>query len=229
MSTKNLKQQLFSQLANVGKALANGNRLELLEFLAQNESSVETLARLANLSVANTSQHLQHLRRAGLVTARKKYRHVFYSITDETVLFLIIALRKTAEKNSAEMNLLVERYLNSRDTLEPISQEMLFSHIKDGIVTLIDVRPAEEFAAGHLPKAINVPLDYLDRKISDLSLKREIITYCRGPYCLLSFEAVDRLRSKGILARRLKDGFPEWVLAGLPIERATNNSEKKFT
>tara|TARA_B100001142_G_scaffold310966_1_gene344941 strand:+ start:300 stop:974 length:675 start_codon:yes stop_codon:yes gene_type:complete len=219
MSTNNLKQQLFSQLANVGKALANGNRLELLEFLAQNESSVETLARLANLSVANTSQHLQHLRRAGLVTARKKYRHVYYSITDETVLFLIIALRKTAEKNSAEMNRLVERYITSRDSLEPISQGELWTRIKGGIGTIIDVRPAEEFVAGHLPNAINIPLDLLNQKIKTLSLKNEIVAYCRGPYCLLSFEAVDMLRSKGINARRLEDGFPEWKLAGLPIEQ----------
>lgn len=224
MTIINLKQQLFAQLANVGKALSNGNRLELLEFLAQNERSVETLARLANLSIANTSQHLQHLRRAGLVVARKQDRHVFYAITDESVLSLITALRHTAEKNSAEMSRLVEKYLTSRDSLEPVSQEMLLSRIKDGIVTVIDVRPAEEFSAGHLPNAINIPLDYLDQEIQNLFEKSEVVAYCRGPYCLLAFEAVDQLRSKGINARRLEDGFPEWELAGLPIERSANQS-----
>jgi rhodanese-related sulfurtransferase/predicted transcriptional regulator len=224
MSIINLKQRLFAQLANVGKALSNGNRLELLEFLAQNERSVETLAELANLSVANTSQHLQHLRRAGLVAARKQDRHVFYAITDKTVLTLITALRYTAEKNSFEMSHLIEKYLTSRDSLEPISQDILLRRIKDDLVTVIDVRPAEEFSAGHLPNAINIPLDYLDQEIQNLSDKNDIIAYCRGPYCLLAFEAVGRLRAKGMNARRLEDGFPEWELAGLPIERSTHLS-----
>ena len=224
MSIIDLKQKLFAQLASVGKALANGNRLELLDFLAQKERSVEALARLANLTIANTSQHLQHLRRAGLITARKKDRHVFYAIADETVLSLIAVLRKTAEKNSAEMSRLVERYLTARDTLEPISKKVLMKRIEDGIVTIIDVRPAEEFEAGHLPNAINIPIDCLEQEIQSLSLESEIVAYCRGPYCLLSFEAVDMLRAKGIHARRLEDGFPEWELAGLPIKRAINLS-----
>jgi DNA-binding transcriptional ArsR family regulator len=224
MSIIDLKQKLFAQLASVGKALANGNRLELLDFLAQKERSVEALARLANLTIANTSQHLQHLRRAGLITARKKDRHVFYAIADETVLSLIAVLRKTAEKNSAEMSRLVERYLTARDTLEPISKKVLMKRIEDGIVTIIDVRPAEEFEAGHLPNAINIPIDCLEQEIQSLSLEIEIVAYCRGPYCLLSFEAVDMFRAKGIHARRLEDGFPEWELAGLPIKRDINLS-----
>lgn len=219
MTTEPLKRQLFARLADVGKTLANGNRLELLEFLAQRERSVETLASLAGLSVANASQHLQHLRRAGLVTARKQDRHVFYAIAGETVLSLLIALRRTAEKNFAEMGRLIERYLLSLDSLEPVSQAELSERMQEGLVTVIDVRPAEEFAAGHLPDAINIPLDRLDRDLERLPTDGEVVAYCRGPYCLLAFDAVNRLRNKGFSARRLEDGFPEWKLAGLPVER----------
>jgi rhodanese-related sulfurtransferase/predicted transcriptional regulator len=224
MTTETLKQQLFARLADVGKAMANGNRLELLEFLAQKERSVETLASLAGLSVANTSQHLQHLRRAGLVTARKQDRHVFYAIAGEDVLSLMIALRQTAEKNFAEMGRLIEGYLLSRDSLEPISQKELSARMKDGLITVIDVRPAEEFAAGHLPNAINIPIDRLDQELERLPTDGEVIAYCRGPYCLLAFEAVTKLRDKGFAARRLEDGFPEWKLAALPIERTSPRS-----
>jgi rhodanese-related sulfurtransferase len=220
MTTTNIKQQLFARLADVGKALANGNRLELLEFLAQKERSVEILAGLAGLSVANTSQHLQHLRRAGLITARKQERHVFYAIAGDDVLALMIAMRQTAEKNFAEMSRLIEGYLVSRDSLEPVSRAELTDRMREGLVTIIDVRPAEEFAAGHLPDALNIPLDQLDREIDRLPPDGEVIAYCRGPYCLLAFEAVNRLRDRGITARRLEDGFPEWKLAGRPIEQA---------
>ncbi len=220
MTTESLKRQIFARLADVGKTLANGNRLELLEFLAQRERSVETLAGLAGLSVANASQHLQHLRRAGLVTARKQDRHVFYAIAGEDVLSLLVALRRTAEKNFAEMGRLIEGYLLSRDSLEPVSQAELSTRMREGLVTVIDVRPAEEFSAGHLPDAINIPLDRLDRDLGRLPTDADVVAYCRGPYCLLAFEAVNRLRDKGISARRLEDGFPEWKLAGLPVERS---------
>ena len=219
MPVENLKQQLFARLADVGKALANGNRLELLEFLAQKERSVDALACLAGLSVANTSQHLQHLRRVGLVTARKQDRHVFYAIAGEDVLSLMIALRQTAEKNFAEMGRLVEGYLLSRDSLEPISHDELSARLKDGLVTVIDVRPTEEFAAGHLPEAINIPIDLLDQNLDRLPADGEVVAYCRGPYCLLSFEAVNRLRDRGISARRMEDGFPEWKFAGRVVEQ----------
>ena len=224
MTTEPLKRQLFARLADVGKALANGNRRELLEFLAQKERSVETLAALAGLSVANTSQHLQHLRRAGLVTARKQDRHVYYAITGEDVLSLLIALRRTAEKNFAEMGRLIEGYLVALDSLEPVSQAELCERMREGLVTVIDVRPAEEFAAGHLPDAINIPLDRLDRDLERLPVDGDVVAYCRGPYCLLAFEAVNRLRDRGISARRLEDGFPEWKLAGLPVERTNPRS-----
>ncbi|MBC8337329.1 MAG: metalloregulator ArsR/SmtB family transcription factor [Rhodospirillales bacterium] len=224
MTTESLKQQLFACLADVGKALANGNRLELLEFLAQKERSVETLAGLAGLSVANASQHLQHLRRAGLVTARKQDRHVFYAIAGDDVVSLLMALRRTAEKNFAEMGRLIDGFLLSRDSLEPVSQAELSERMREGLVTVIDVRPTEEFAAGHLSDAINIPLDQLDQKLSHLPTDGDVVAYCRGPYCLLAYEAVNRLRSKGIPARRLEDGFPEWKLAGLPVDRTAPSS-----
>ncbi|NQV83795.1 MAG: metalloregulator ArsR/SmtB family transcription factor [Rhodospirillales bacterium] len=224
MPTENLKQQLFARLADVGKAMANGNRLELLEFLAQKERSVEILAGLAGLSVANTSQHLQHLRRAGLVTARKQDRHVFYAIAGEDVLSLLIAMRRAAEKNFAEMSRLIEGYLLSRDSLEAVSQAELSERMRDGLVTVIDVRPAEEFAAGHLPDALNIPLDRLDQELDILPAGGEVVAYCRGPYCLLAFEAVNRLRDRGVSARRMEDGFPEWKLAGLPVEQTIPNA-----
>ena len=224
MSTGNLKQQLFARLADVAKALANGNRLELLEFLAQKERSVETLAALAGLSVANTSQHLQHLRRAGLVTARKQNRHVFYAITGEDVLTLLVTLRQTAERHFAEMDRLIQGYLVSRDSLEPVSQEELSARLREGSVTVIDVRPKEEFAAGHLPGAVNIPLDDLNRRWRDLPTDNEVVAYCRGPYCLLAFEAVAKLRERGFSARRLQDGFPEWKLAGRPVERTPSST-----
>ena len=222
MSTETPKRQLFSRLAIVGKALAHGNRLELLELLAQGERNVEALAAVAGLTVANASQHLQHLRRARLVVSRKEKRHVYYRLAGAAVVTLLVALRETAENHFAEMDRLIQRYLRERDTLEPISQEELLHRIRDGLVTVIDVRPAEEFAAGHLPGAINIPLDDLGREIDHLPADVEIIAYCRGPYCLLAYEAVAKLRDKGYAARRLKDGFPEWRLAGRPVEIPTD-------
>ena len=224
MTTDNLKQQLFARLADVGKSLGNGNRLELLEFLAQKECSVEALASLAGLSVANTSQHLQQLRRAGLVTAHKVDRHVFYKLTDETVVSLLVALRRTAEKHFSEMERLVQGYLLSRDSLEPISRDELFARLKDGLITVIDVRPTDEYAAGHLPGAISIPINEFDRDLDRLTADGEVVAYCRGPYCLLAFEAVAKLRDKGFAARRLEDGFPEWKLAGLPVEQASDSA-----
>ena len=224
MSTGNLKQQLFARLADVAKALANGNRLELLELLAQGERSVDSLAQLTGLSVANTSQHLQHLRRAGLVTARKENRHVFYSITDKTVMTLLVTLRQTAERNFAEMDRLIQGYLVSRDSLEPVSHKELSARLREGLVTVIDVRPKEEFDAGHLPGAVNIPLDDLNQRWQSLPADNEVVAYCRGPYCLLAFEAVERLRERGFSARRLQDGFPEWKLAGRPVERTPSST-----
>ncbi len=218
MSSTSFKHQLFSQFARVAKALGNGSRLELLEFLAQGERSVDVLAKLAGLSVANTSQHLQHLRRAGLVVGRKDGLRVIYRLTDPAVVELLSVLRTLAEKNLAEVGKLVFTHLSAKDQLEPVSAAQLLQRLRAGAVTALDVRPPEEFAAGHLPGAVNIPIDKLESGLSKLSRQREVVAYCRGPYCLMSFEAVLKLRKRGWKARRLRDGFPEWKAAGLPVD-----------
>lgn len=219
MSTKSgFKQDLFTQFARVGKALGNGNRLELLEFLAQGERSVEALAKVSGLSVANTSQHLQHLRQAGLVSTRKEGLHVYYRLSGDDVVQLMSALRRVAETHMAEVDRLVDTYLTVKDSLEPLPAQELLSRARDGLVTVIDVRPPEEYAAGHLPGAVNIPLADLEQHLANLPDDTEVVAYCRGPHCVLAYDAVAQLRKEGYRARRLQDGFPEWKEAGLPVE-----------
>lgn len=220
----NFKQQLFAQFARIGKALSNGNRLELLEFIAQGERSVEELAKVAGLTVANTSQHLQQLRHAELVSTRKEGLKVYYRLSDDDVLYLLDALRGVAERHLAEVERLVNTYLTVKDELEPIPREELIERARDGLVTVLDVRPPEEYAAGHVPGAINIPLSELEYHLHDLNPDQEIVAYCRGPHCVLAFDAVARLRQEGLHARRLQDGFPEWKASGLPIEDQATSS-----
>jgi rhodanese-related sulfurtransferase/DNA-binding transcriptional ArsR family regulator len=218
MSSGNFKQDVYAQLARVGKALGHANRLELLEFVAQGPRSVEELANMARLSVANASKHLQELRQAGLVRARKEGLRVFYEVAGPDVVDLLAALREVAETRLAEVDQLLRTYVTARDDLEPIPGPELLKRARMGLVTVLDVRPPEEYKAGHLPGAINVPLEDIARHIKQLPKTREVIAYCRGPYCLLSVDAVALLRKKGFKARRLEDGFPEWKAAGLPVE-----------
>ncbi|KPJ91571.1 MAG: ArsR family transcriptional regulator [Gammaproteobacteria bacterium SG8_15] len=218
MTTSSFKHDLFAQFARVGKALSNGNRLELLEFLAQSERSVDELSTVAGLSIGNTSQHLQQLRQAGLVTSRKEGLKVFYRISGDDVIDLLNALRSVAERHVADVERLINSFLTVKDELEPIPRKELLKRVRDGLVTVIDVRPPEEFAAGHVPGAINIPLNKLKSRLKDLDTTQEIVAYCRGPHCVLAFDAVAQLRKKGIKARRLEDGYPEWKLAGLPVE-----------
>lgn len=220
MSNGNFKQYLFAQFARVGKALGNGNRLELLEFMAQGERSVDELSKVAGLSVANTSQHLQQLRQAGLVTPRKEGLKVFYSISGDDVVALLAALRQVAERHVAEVERLVNTYLTVKDSLEPIPRTELLARSRDGLVTVIDVRPPEEYQAVHVSGAINVPLSELESHLAELEHEpeQEIFAYCRGPHCVLAFDAVEKLRQKGLKARRLEDGYPEWKNAGYPVE-----------
>ncbi|MBF0245537.1 MAG: metalloregulator ArsR/SmtB family transcription factor [Planctomycetes bacterium] len=220
MSSDNFKHALFAQFARLGKALGNGYRLEMLEFLAQCEYNVESLARLSDLSVANASQHLQQLRQAGLVTTRKEGLHVYYRLTDGEIIELMAVLRRVAERNLAEVDKLVNSYLKTKDELEPIPAEELLQRVRDGLVTVLDVRPPEEFAAGHVPGAVNIPLAELERLWPSFDADKEIVAYCRGPFCVLAYSAVEKLRSKGLRARRLADGYPEWKEAGLPISSA---------
>jgi ArsR family transcriptional regulator len=218
MSSGNPKRDLYAQFATVAKAIANEHRLELLELVAQGERSVEALAERAGLSVANASQHLQHLRRAGLVAARRQAKFVLYSLADAAVLTMLAAMHKVAERNLGEVERILRSYFNERDGLEPISRAELAKRMKQGLVTVLDVRPEDEYALGHLPGARNVPVSQLKRQLSKLDRNTEIVAYCRGPYCVLSFEAVAQLRKLGFKARRLQDGLPEWKAAGLPIE-----------
>ena len=218
MSSGNFKHDLFSQFARVAKALANGYRLELLEYLAQGERSVDSLARVSGLTVANTSQHLQQLRQAGLVTTRKEGVSVYYRLSGDDVIELYNLLRTVAERRLAEVDRLVATYLSVKDTLEPVPADELLARAREGLVTVLDVRPPEEYAAGHLPGAVNVPLIELENSLKDLPEGREVVAYCRGAFCVLAFEAVARLRDRGIKARRLQNGFPEWKRAGWPVE-----------
>ena len=218
MSTETVKRELYQSIAKVAQALASGNRLQLLEFMAQGERSVDALAAMAGVTVANASQHLQALRRAGLVTARKEGQRVYYRVAGDDVVRLYDGLRVVAESRLAEVRQLVNEFLGDRGALEPVLAEELLARAKKGLVTVLDVRPREEFEAGHLPGAVNIPVDRLESELARLPKKREVVAYCRGPYCLMSFDAVLKLRQRGWKARRLNEGYPEWKAAGLPIE-----------
>ena len=218
MSSRNPKAVVFAGFAEVAKALGHVHRLEILELLAQGERSVEALAERAGLSIANASQHLRLMRQAGLLASHRSGKHILYRLSDPTVLDLVAALQRVAERNLAEVREVVIGYFHKRDALEPISRSELARRLKDGLVTVLDVRPEDEFVAGHLPKAINIPLRELSRRLREIPKNQEIVAYCRGTYCVLAFGAVAVLRERGFRIRRLEDGFPEWKAAGLPIE-----------
>lgn len=218
MSSISPKRALFIQFAAVAKAVAHEHRLELLEALAQGERSVEVLAARTGLSVANASHHLQRLRRGGVVTARRAGKFVFYNLSGPAVIELLTTLQRIGERNIAEVASVVNAYFRRRDDLEPVTRDELMNRMRADAVTVIDVRPADEFASGHLPGAINIPVGQLKRRLAQLDRNRTIVAYCRGAYCVMSFEAVAALRVRGYDVRRLEDGFPEWRAAGLPVD-----------
>ena len=220
MSSSHFRHDLYAQFARIGKALSNGNRLDLLDYIAQAARSVEELAKVSGLSVANTSQHLQQLRLAGLVSSRKSGLKVYYELSGPDVIGLLDTLSGVAERRIAEVDRLINTYLTVKDDLEPVPPDELLQRARDGLVTVLDVRPAEEYAAGHLPGAINIPLPQLEARLEGLDRNREVVAYCRGPHCVLAFDAVNQLRKRGRVARRLEGGFPEWKYAGLPVETA---------
>ena len=221
MSSPVPQQQVFARLAEIAHALGHAHRLELLEHLGQGERSVEDLAGRAGLTLANASRHLQLLRRAGLVQGRRDGKRVYYRLAEEAaVVGLLSALGRVGEQTNAEISRVIATYFRARDELEPVSREELLDRLRCGVVTLLDVRPEDEFTRGHLPGALNVPLAQLARRLAELPPGREVVAYCRGPWCVLSFEAVALLRRQGYRARRLEDGFPEWKTAGLPVEGA---------
>lgn len=219
MSTLNPKRAIFESLARVGTALSSATRLEFLELLAQGERSVDELATLTATSVANTSQHLQKLRQAGLIVGRKQGQYVYYRLSGDVVVGLLAALGSVGEAYVVEVERIVRLYLAEKDSLEPVPAKELLERARKGLVTVLDVRPPEEFAAGHLPGAVNIPVHELEKRLGELPKRKEVVAYCRGPYCLMSYDAVALLRKKGLKARRLQNGLPEWRLAGLPVAR----------
>ncbi len=218
MSIRNPKKALYEEFATVAKALAHPQRLELIEHLAQGPRSVDLLASKLGLPIANVSQHLQNLRRAGLVASERKGKFVKYRLADESVLSLFASLQGVAQRQIAEVDRIVRGYFEARDAMEPVTRAELMRRMRDDLVTVIDVRPQDEFALGHVAGALNVPLGRLEEQLTRFNADREIVAYCRGPWCVMSFEAVASLRARGFKARRLEDGLPEWRAAGLPVE-----------
>jgi ArsR family transcriptional regulator len=221
MSSRTAAGAVRAALAEVAKALGHEHRVELIEQLAQGPRSVEPLAERVGLSVANASQHLQHLRRAGLVSTHRDGKRVVYRLADDAdaeIVLLLGALRRVAEHAVAAMERIVAAYFHARDQLEPVGAVELAARLRDGDVVLLDVRPEDEYGLGHLPGALNIPLRQLEQRLAELPRNLEIIAYCRGPYCVLSFEAVAELRARGFSIRRFEAGFPEWKAAGLPVE-----------
>lgn len=223
MSRVGPKQAVFASLAEVAQAIGHAHRLELLEILGQGERSVDELSTRSGLTFANTSRHLQILRRSRLVDTRRAGKQVLYRLAGEgEVTQLMLSLGKVGERNVAEVGRVMSDYFHARDSLEAISREDLFSRVEAGLVTVLDVRPVDEFERGHVPGAVNIPFGQLEQRLSELPTHREIVAYCRGPYCVLSFEAVASLRAKGFRAHRLEDGYPEWKAAGFPVGEVIN-------
>ena len=215
------KAALFDAFASVARALGNGRRAEIVDVLAQGERSVDELAGEIGQSIANTSQHLQVLSRAGLVQSRRRGTRVIYRLASERVGELWSSVRDVAVRHVAEVNGLADEYLGDRAGLEHVTADDLADRLASGQVVLLDVRPESEFRAGHIAGARSAPLPLLDKLVPDLSRRREIVAYCRGPYCIYADDAVRLLRARGLKARRLDVGFPEWRRAGLPVETTT--------
>ncbi len=218
MPERRFKEQVYELVARIAKAVDSPRRLEILEVLAQGPRTVESLAKQSALSVANASRHLQVLRQAGLVEATKQGLFVEYRLAGVGVLELMRLLRVLAEQRLGDLDRLVRAYSADRDGLEPVEREELQRRLRAGSVVLVDVRPEQEYQAGHIPGALSMPLDELPRRLRELPARKEVVAYCRGPYCVMAFDAVRLLRRRGRRARRLVEGFPEWRASGLPVE-----------
>ena len=215
---REFKDRLFGQFARVGKALASPKRLEIVDLLAQGERTVEEIARETAMFVASASQHLQVLKAARMVEARREGLYIHYRLADEDVFRTWQAVRALAESRLAELDEVVEAYLQDREELEAVDAAELMERLSDGNVVVLDVRPEEEYRAGHIPGALSVPVDSLEAALQTLPRDRQMLAYCRGPYCVFSDEAVAFLRSRGYRARRLRQGLPDWRAAGMPVE-----------
>jgi rhodanese-related sulfurtransferase/DNA-binding HxlR family transcriptional regulator len=220
MASGTAKAALFDALASVAQALGSGRRAEIVDVLAQGERSVDELANEISQSVANTSQHLQVLSRAGLVRSRREGTRIIYRLASDRVAELWAAVRDVAVRHVAEVSVLADEYLGERDGVEQLSAQELALRLERGDVVVLDVRPQTEFRAGHIAGARSAPVDELDVLVGELPKRREVVAYCRGPYCVYADDAVRLLRSRGLKARRLDVGYPEWQRAGLPVEVA---------
>jgi rhodanese-related sulfurtransferase len=218
MKGREFKDAAFAQFARIAAAFASPKRIEIIDVLSQGERNVETLAAETGLSVANTSRHLQVLKSSSLVASRKEGPQVFYRLADTKVLAGYRALRSLAEARLAELDRLVRDYFGGVDGLEPVGREELLHRVRSGEVVVIDVRPAEEYEAGHIAGALSIPLSWLEKRLSEVPREREVVAYCRGPYCVMAAEAVRLLRRRGYSAFRLEEGYPEWRDQGLPVE-----------
>jgi rhodanese-related sulfurtransferase len=225
MKGREFKDAVYEQFALVARAFSSPKRIEIIDVLAQGERNVDTLARETGLTLANTSRHLQVLKGANLVATRKSGLQVYYRLADPVVLSGYRALRELAEVRLAEVQRLVRDYYDGVDSFEPIPLDDLMHRVRKGDVTVLDVRPREEFEAGHIEGARSVPLSELEEALARLPRRKEVIAYCRGPYCVLAAEAVRQLRGKGYRARRLEDGYPEWRDAGHPVASTDSRSE----
>jgi rhodanese-related sulfurtransferase/DNA-binding MarR family transcriptional regulator len=223
---RRFKDRLYEQFARVGKALGNPHRLELLELLAQGERTVDSLASETGMSLANTSQHLQALRQAGLVASRKVGLFVHYTVADDSVLLLAKAVRVVAERQLAELDRVVRDYFGDRSTSEPVPMNELLERASSGTVVILDTRPANEYASGHIAGAISFPFDEMVERLRDLPKSKEYVAYCRGPYCVYADRAVEFLRSRGRRVRRLSEGFPEWRALGMPTAVGSENGSQ---
>jgi rhodanese-related sulfurtransferase/DNA-binding MarR family transcriptional regulator len=215
---RELKDRLFEQFARIGKGLASPKRLEIVDILAQGERTVEEVARETAVPIANASQHLQVLKGAGMVESRREGLYAYYRLAGEDVFRTWQAVRALGEAHLAEIDRVVETYLKDREALEAVGATDLMQRLSDDSVVVLDVRPEEEYRAGHIPGALSVPVDALEAALQTLPKDKEIVAYCRGPYCVFSDEAARFLNARGYRARRLVEGFPDWRAAGLPVE-----------
>ncbi|MBS3805045.1 MAG: metalloregulator ArsR/SmtB family transcription factor [Oleiphilaceae bacterium] len=218
MNKSEQKRSIYQHFAVVAKALGHEYRWELLELIAQGERSVDSLSQFTELAVATVSQHLQQMRRAGLVCSRKKGRFVYYSLADDRVITLMGGLRDVAERNIAEVRQLVDSFHGDSSTLDAVDAHELLELLSSGSVILLDVRPEQEYASGHLPGALNIPMEELQERLREIPEGQTIVAYCRGPFCALSQEAVELLREQGLEAMRFDSGYPEWKASGLPVQ-----------
>lgn len=215
---RQFKDAIYEQFSRIGKAVSSPKRLEILDLLCQGEKNVETLARETGLTFANASQHLQTLRAARLIEAEKEGLHVTYRLSDQKVCEFFRSMRVLAEHQLAEVEMIKRRFLENREGMEPVDRTNLFNRVREGAATVLDVRPVEEFRAGHIPGAISVPLMELQKLLSKLPRDQEIVAYCRGPYCVLSVQAVEMLRKQGFQAVRLEEGVQDWLAMGLTVD-----------